>query len=70
MWKMANIRPVAKVGTPSGPSDFRPISIVSFLSNAFSMIRCWSMSMGSNMLPDFQYGFIVGIAPRLFWSDL
>jgi hypothetical protein len=29
MWKVAIIRPVAKVDTPSGPSDFHPISIVS-----------------------------------------
>jgi hypothetical protein len=32
MWKVAIVRPVAKVGTPSGPSDFRPISVVSVLS--------------------------------------
>jgi hypothetical protein len=29
MWKVAIVRPVAKVGTPSGPSNFRPISVVS-----------------------------------------
>jgi hypothetical protein len=38
MWKVAIIRPVAKVGTPSGPSDFRPISIISVLSKAFERI--------------------------------
>jgi hypothetical protein len=35
---VAIIRPVAKVGTPFGPSDFRPISIVSVLSKAFERI--------------------------------
>jgi hypothetical protein len=48
MWKLAIVRPVAKVGTPSGPSDFRPISVVSVLSKTFErilyMIRFSSMS--------------------------
>jgi hypothetical protein len=38
MWKMAIIWPVVKVGTPSGRSDFRLISIVSVLSKAFERI--------------------------------
>jgi hypothetical protein len=38
VWNVAIIWPVAKVGTPSGPSDFRPISIVSVLSKAFELI--------------------------------
>jgi hypothetical protein len=35
---VAIIRPVAKVGTPSGLSDSRPISIFSVLSKAFERI--------------------------------
>jgi hypothetical protein len=38
MWKVALVRPVAKVGTPSGPSDFRPISDFSIWSKAFERI--------------------------------
>jgi hypothetical protein len=45
---VAIIRPVAKVGTPSGPSEFRPISIVSVLSKH---VNC------RNLLSDFQSGF-------------
>jgi hypothetical protein len=32
IWKVAIIRPVTKVGTPTGPSDFRSVTIVSVLS--------------------------------------
>jgi hypothetical protein len=73
MWKVANIRPVAKVGTPSGPSEFRPISIVSFLSKAFEHIlhdQVLEHVNGRNLLLDLQSGFRrghssdVGIAMR------
>jgi hypothetical protein len=59
-WKVANIRPVAKVVTPSGPSDFRPISIVSVLSKAFERIlhdHVLEHINGRNLLSDFQSGF-------------
>jgi hypothetical protein len=54
MWKVAIIRPVAKVGTPSGPSDFHLITIVSVLYKAFKRIfhgpvlehvKLWSQSV-------------------------
>jgi hypothetical protein len=35
---VAIVWPVVKVGTPSGPSDFRPISVVSILLKAFQRI--------------------------------
>jgi Reverse transcriptase (RNA-dependent DNA polymerase) len=37
-WKQVIVRPVAKVSSPSGLSDFRPISIVSVLSKGFERI--------------------------------
>jgi hypothetical protein len=74
MWKVAIIRPVAKVGTPSGPSDFRPINIVSVLYlkrlNAFSMIRCCSMAIVAICCWIFSLVSDVGIVPRLLWSEL
>jgi hypothetical protein len=60
MWKVAIIRTVAKVGTPSGLSDFHPISIVSVLSNAFERIlhdQVLEHVNGRNLLSDFQSGF-------------
>jgi hypothetical protein len=60
MWKVAVIRPVATVGTPSGPSDFRPISIVSVLSKAFERIlhdQVVDHVNCLNLLSDFQSGF-------------
>jgi hypothetical protein len=49
-----------KVCTPSGPSDFRPISIVSVLSRAFERIlhdHVLEHVHGHNLLSDFQSGF-------------
>jgi hypothetical protein len=60
MWKVANIQPVAQVGTPSGPSDFRPIIIVSVLSKAFERIlhdHVLEHVNGRNLLSAFQSGF-------------
>jgi hypothetical protein len=60
---VAIIRPVAKVGTPSGPSDFRPISIVSILSKAFErffhdqMLEHVNIVNGRNLLSDYQSSF-------------
>jgi hypothetical protein len=63
MWKVAIIRPVAKVGTPSDPSDFRPISIVSVLSKGVERIlhdQVLAHVNGCNLLSDFQSGFRCG----------
>jgi hypothetical protein len=38
MWKSVFVRPVAKVASPSSPSDFRPITIVSVLSKRFERL--------------------------------
>jgi hypothetical protein len=63
MWKVAIIWPVAKVNTPSGPSDFRPISIVSVLSKAFvrifydQVLDHVNIVNGRNLLSDYQSGF-------------
>jgi hypothetical protein len=68
MWKVAIIRPVAKVGTPSGPSDFRPISIVSVLSKAFERIlhdQVLEHVNGRNLLSDFQSGFRRGLSTAI-----
>jgi hypothetical protein len=54
------IQPVAKVGTPSGPSDFRPINIVYVLSKAFERIphdQVLEHVNGRNLLSDFQSVF-------------
>jgi hypothetical protein len=59
MWKVAIVRPVAKVGTLSGPSDFRPISVVSILSKAFERILYDQVLVHVNnrsLLSDFQSG--------------
>jgi hypothetical protein len=60
LWKVAIIRPVVKVGTPSGLSDFRPISIVSVLAKAFESIlhdQVLEHVNGRNLLSYFQSGF-------------
>jgi hypothetical protein len=57
---VAIIQLVAKVGTPSGPSDFHPISIVSVLSKAFERIfhdQVLEYVNCRNLLSDFQSGF-------------
>jgi hypothetical protein len=57
---VAFIRPVAKIGTPSGPSDFRPVSIVSVLSKAVECIfhdQVLDHVNGRNLLLDFQSSF-------------
>jgi hypothetical protein len=57
---VAIIRPVAKVGTPSGSFHFCPISIVSVLSKAFERIlhdQVLEYVNGCNLLSDFQSGF-------------
>jgi hypothetical protein len=38
MWKSVIVRQVAKVPSPSCPSDFRPITIVSVLSKGFERL--------------------------------
>jgi hypothetical protein len=48
---MAIIRPVAQVGTLSGPSGFRPNSIVFVLSKVLKHVN------GRNLLMDCQSGF-------------
>jgi hypothetical protein len=65
MWKVAIIRPVAKVGTPSGSSDFRSISIVS-LSKAFEHIL--HDQVVAICCRIFSLILDVGIVPRLLWS--
>jgi hypothetical protein len=55
MWKVTIVRPVAKVGTPSSPSDFRPISVVSILSMSTIAVCCQIFSLDSG----------VGIVPQL-----
>jgi hypothetical protein len=60
VWKVAIIRPVAKVGTPSDPPDFRPISIVSDLCKAFERMlhdQVLEHVHGHNLLLDLQTGF-------------
>jgi hypothetical protein len=60
MWKVDIVRPIAKVGTPSGLSNFRSISIVSILSKAFERILHDQVLVHVNnrsLLSDFQSGF-------------
>jgi hypothetical protein len=57
---VAIIQLVAKTGTPSGPSDFRLIIIVSFLSKAFERTlhdQVLEHVNGCNLLSDSQFGF-------------
>ena|SRR6218665_1703058 len=37
-WRVARIRPVAKIKPPKGPADFRPISVVPILSRVLERI--------------------------------
>jgi hypothetical protein len=60
MWKVAIISPVAKVCTPSGPSEFRPISIVSVLSNVLERFlhdQVLDHVKGRSLLSDFKSDF-------------
>ena len=38
LWKKARVRPMTKFAAPKSPSDFRPISILCFLSNVLENI--------------------------------
>jgi hypothetical protein len=60
MWKVVIIWLVSKVGTPSGPFDFHPISIVTVLSKTFERIlhnQVLEHVNGHNLWSDFQSGF-------------
>jgi hypothetical protein len=65
MWKVATIWLVAKVGTPSGSSEFRPTNIVSVLSKALERILHNQVlaHIKSHRLSDFHLVSEMGIAP-------
>jgi hypothetical protein len=59
IWNVVIIRPVAKVGTLGGPSEFHPISVVSILSKAFERILHDQLLVHVNnrsLLSDFKSG--------------
>jgi hypothetical protein len=61
MWKSVIIRPV--VASPSCPSDFRPITIVSVLSKGFERLingQVLAHVYRSGLLSEFQSGFRCG----------
>ncbi len=60
IWKIAKIIPLAKVKTPSGLKDLRPISILSCLSKAFEIIlktQIMDYLNDKNLINKFQSGF-------------
>jgi hypothetical protein len=65
-WKIAIVRPIAKVTTPKGPSDFRPISIISVFAKAFERLlndQIKRYGESNNLLSEFQSGFRRSIVP-------
>jgi hypothetical protein len=63
LWKEAIVRPVAKVQTPTGPSDFRPISILPVFAKAFERVlhdQILAHVTEQGFLTDFQSGFRKG----------
>jgi hypothetical protein len=59
-WKDVIVRPIAKVSSPAGLSDFRPISITSVLSKGFERVlndQLQSYVDREGLLSDFQSGF-------------
>jgi hypothetical protein len=70
--KVAIIQPVAKVGTPSGPSAFRPISNDSVLFQTFERIlhdQVLEHVNCRNLLSDFKSGFRHGHEQRDCFSQ-
>ncbi|HSN24566.1 MAG TPA: reverse transcriptase family protein, partial [Methylomicrobium sp.] len=58
-WKSASILPIAKVQTPTGPADFRPISITPILSRILERI----------VVTDYIYPSLCSPPPGLDFSD-
>lgn len=59
-WKEVIVRPIAKVSSPTSPSDFRPISITSVLSKAFERVinnQIQNYINREGLLSDLQSGF-------------
>lgn len=60
IWKHARIRPLAKVMTPTGVGDYRPISILPALSKVAEKLVCTQLTRylsNHNLLDRFQSGF-------------
>ena len=59
-WKKSRILAIKKVSIPSSPSDFRPVSLLSFLSKVLEKLvhdQVVSFLKKSNILDKFQTGF-------------
>ena len=59
-WKTAIITPIPKVTSPSDISDFRPISMLPYLSKVFELLLCNNIKEYLNefkLLDQFQSGF-------------
>ena len=62
-WKFAHIQPVPKKDECSNPSNYRPIALISCLSEAFETIlnkKIMKYLSGHNRLSDCQHGFRKG----------
>lgn len=62
-WKSSFITPVAKVRSPSTPSDFRPISLLCQLSKILERIVLDDLIKylrNSALIDQHQYGFVTG----------
>lgn len=60
LWKMAIVRPVAKIGSPKEVSDFRPISILCVFAKVFERLlndQITAYVEDNGLLSDFQSGF-------------
>ena len=63
IWKNAQVIPLPKHGNPKSPSDFRPISILPFLSKIFEKLIHHQLShyfSTNSLLSPFQSGFRIG----------
>jgi hypothetical protein len=62
MWKSVIVRPVATVASPSCPSDFCPITIVSVVSKGFERLingQILGHVDRSGLLCEFQSGVVM-----------
>lgn len=63
LWKMGNIRPIPKVKNPSTCKDYRPVSILCFLSKVLEKLvhaQVNEFINVNNVLPSLQSGFRKG----------
>ena len=60
-WKIQRVTPVHKRGSKSGPSKYRPVTVVDNLSAVFEdFLKSQFSSWAQEFNPDWQFGFVPG----------